>query len=164
MNLIIRLDYLHTISFIGDERVIVRKEKGVIIEDDHRRVIIDPRYKTEHAIVSHAHMDHLRTHAMMSIETYEIMQVRLGTDLGIPVQYGKCIEYNGLEVSLYISGHVMGSAMIKVDGDTEVLYTGDINPRGSLLIDKPKPISCSILVIESTYGSVLLPDLSLIHI
>ncbi len=57
----------------------------------------------------------------------------------------------GIEVELHDAGHVIGSAMVAVDGG-RVLYTGDFNPHGTVTAGRAEPRPCETLIIEATYG------------
>ena len=76
-------------------------------------------------------------------------------------KHNKLIEYNqefkikGLTLRLYTAGHILGSALIHVsDSKTSLLYTGDINLRGTKLLDpaQTENLSANTLITESTYG------------
>ena len=64
-------------------------------------------------------------------------------------EYKERFKVNGFSVELFNAGHLLGSAMIKIG---ELLYTGDFNARGSLLLEKAKPVKAKTLLIESTYA------------
>jgi len=130
---------------------------GIVIEDRGREIVLDPGRRVEYGVVSHAHMDHLRAGSAMTRETLDLMRVRLGTGDALPLRYGEVLDYNGFGVSLHPSGHILGSSMVRVEGDQDLVYTGDLNPDGNTIIEKPVPQRCSTLVIESTYGHVSLP-------
>jgi Cft2 family RNA processing exonuclease len=59
------------------------------------------------------------------------------------------VEVNGLRVSLLDAGHVFGSAMIRVE---DVIYSGDVNPRGGPTCGTCQPQDCECLILEATYG------------
>lgn len=122
---------------------------GIRVQEGEREVVLDPRRRVPHAVVSHGHLDHLAPGAVMTHKTRDVMEVRLGTLDGQGVGYREEVAVNGLPVSLHDAGHVFGSAMIRV-GD--VLYSGDVNPSGGPTCGTCEPQECDILILESTYG------------
>ncbi len=127
---------------------------GVRVQDGGEEVVLDPSRRQPYAVVSHGHLDHLSPGAVMTVETMDIMKVRLGKEDGLGVRYGDGVKVGGMDVSLLDAGHVFGSAMIRV-GDA--LYSGDVNPHGGPTCGTCDPQDCRYLILESTYGR---PDLS----
>ncbi len=79
------------------------------------------------------------------------------------------IEYNwpfepapGIEVEFYDAGHILGAASVAVRvGDVQVVFSGDIGPRGRPLIRDPQPPAAGdVAVCEATYGNRLHPPIS----
>jgi len=65
-------------------------------------------------------------------------------------------ELLGKKVSFFRAGHILGSAMIKVEN---TLYTGDFNLRASRLIESAYTnIKAENLIIESTYADQNFPS------
>ncbi|MEE9163304.1 MAG: hypothetical protein V3U17_00680 [Thermoplasmata archaeon] len=125
-------------------------QKGIRVHQNGRELMLDPRSRQPHAIVSHAHMDHLAPGAYMTPETLDVMKVRMGKKAdGTALPYHQEVEVEGMNVSLSEAGHVFGSAMIRVD---DLLFTGDFNPSGGPTCGTCEPQDCETLVIESTYG------------
>lgn len=122
---------------------------GIRVQDGDREVILDPKSRSPHAVVSHGHLDHLSPGAYMTRETLDVMRVRLGEEDGVGLRYGEEREVNDLDVSLVDAGHVFGSAMIRVE---DVLYSGDVNPSGGPTCGTCQPRDCHTLVLEATYG------------
>ena len=66
---------------------------------------------------------------------------------------------HGYRVRLINAGHILGSAMVMVEGDKKLLYSGDISVRGTKLLDGcERNIHCDTLIMESTYGNEELPS------
>jgi len=66
---------------------------------------------------------------------------------------------HGFNVELFNAGHILGSAMVMVEGEKKVLYTGDISVRGTKLLDGcERDLKCDTLIMESTYGNEELPS------
>lgn len=69
-----------------------------------------------------------------------------------PVTFGDTVELNHIDVTLHSAGHVPGAAMFEFERDTKTLYTGDIHTVEQRLVGGAKPIKCTNLFIEGTYG------------
>jgi metallo-beta-lactamase family protein len=76
-----------------------------------------------------------------------------------PVKYRQQINIaDGIVVTLCDAGHVLGSAMVKIDvnsnGDKKtILFTGDLGRPGRPILPDPSiPEKADYIVIESTYG------------
>ncbi|MDG6220840.1 MAG: MBL fold metallo-hydrolase [Candidatus Thermoplasmatota archaeon] len=124
--------------------------RGIHLEKPGSKVVLDPKKPEEGAIVSHGHMDHLVSGALMTPETRDILEVRKGTPEAMVLPLGERMQWRGMDISFHSAGHVLGSAMIQVD---EVLYTGDFNPEGSFMSSPPKTIKgIGTLIMEGTYG------------
>lgn len=60
---------------------------------------------------------------------------------------------NGLTFTLHESGHVLGGAMIRLEGSKKLLFTGDINTRESKILSGcEKGLRADVLIMEGTYG------------
>lgn len=101
------------------------------------------------AIVTHAHLDHLRGNAHMTEPTRDFLAARLGLVDAKRLDLQKPTQLEGWEVTLHEAGHCLGAAMVEAGG---VLYTGDFNPTPALTAPGARPVQCEVLVIESTYG------------
>jgi putative mRNA 3-end processing factor len=116
---------------------------------------IDFRRRQPRAFVSHAHSDHMARHevAICTPETAALYQLRLGSRRTLELPYRQTIEWAGLRLTTYPSGHCLGSAMLLArDQDQSLLYTGDFKLRPSLTAEPAELPHADILVIESTYG------------
>jgi predicted metal-dependent RNase len=63
---------------------------------------------------------------------------------------------------LHEAGHILGSALVEINEQKRVLYTGDLNTRPTRLLEgAASGLSADALIIESTYGapSDVLPSL-----
>ncbi|MFQ5711096.1 MAG: hypothetical protein ACE5GD_04855 [Candidatus Geothermarchaeales archaeon] len=128
---------------------IQRAGEGILLEIGRRRYAIDKvnEVKADYHIISHAHIDHLPKRLcgkpILSKETAILAKNRGVKGLE---KYGEESE----DVKLFDSGHILGSRAALIEG--EVLYTGDINPRGRLFLKGFRPIKARYLVLEATYG------------
>lgn len=70
----------------------------------------------------------------------------------------------GITVTLHDAGHILGSASVSVRADADgasktLVFSGDIGPRNTPILNDPDPFSQADLVImESTYGGRLHRD------
>ncbi len=70
------------------------------------------------------------------------------------LEYGKEQRLGELKFSLHHAGHILGSSMVRVQGRKTMLFTGDVNNRGTRLLDPAEQgIHAHTLVMESTYGA-----------
>jgi putative mRNA 3-end processing factor len=117
----------------------------------------DARTRSPVAFVSHAHSDHIarHEHVIATPETLALMAHRLGPlEHTTPLEYGKTMKLDALQLECFSAGHVFGSAQIRVtrhDGH-RVVYTGDISLEPALTSQPAEILECETLVIESTFG------------
>jgi len=67
-------------------------------------------------------------------------------------------RHKGIEVDLTPAGHIPGATMFLYRGEKDVLFTGDVQTIGSHLVGPAEPVTCDVLVIESTYAGRDHPD------
>lgn len=116
---------------------------------------IDVRRRQPRAFVSHAHTDHMARHqyALCTPQTAALYQFRMGPRLTHEMPYCRTIEWGGLRLTTYPSGHCLGSAMLLAeDGRQRLLYTGDFKLGESATAKRAQLPQAEILIIESTYG------------
>lgn len=67
---------------------------------------------------------------------------------------------DGLEAEFTPSGHLLGSAFVRLeDGQRSVLFSGDIGRPNDVLLQPPtRPRPADAVVVESTYGDRLHPE------
>ncbi len=140
------------------------------------------RHRPEAVVLSHGHLDHVGAvprlmdslpdvHA--SATTHELTRLLADDTLKIkkcgrwPFNHEDVLRLSqtacvhgmeeftaaGYTVELHRAGHIPGSASIVVDdGDTRLLYTGDVNTRDTRLVERAEePPSADAVVVESTY-------------
>lgn len=74
------------------------------------------------------------------------------------VDFDKPVEVvKGLSFRFYPAGHIIGSAIVKLEHEeTSVVFTGDLGRPHHLVMRAPTPISTAdYLIVESTYGDRL---------
>ena len=124
-------------------------DRGIVVQDGIKELVLDPNKPSAASVVSHGHMDHLTEGGVMTPQTQAILQVRRGTSNAKPLAYNRETHVNGFSVRLRDAGHVYGSAMVRVD---DLLYTGDFNPEGGPTCGRALPEPCETLIVEATYG------------
>ncbi|MNJ98263.1 hypothetical protein D3C87_160260 [compost metagenome] len=117
---------------------------------------IDPWQPVNLAVTTHGHADHVKwgNKAYLCHEhTKPILQHRLG-DLNIQtLPYHKEININGVKLSLYPAGHVIGSAQIRLEYKGEIcVVSGDYKVEYDGISTAFEPVKCHTFVSESTFG------------
>ncbi|MDB5296979.1 MAG: Ribonuclease [Phycisphaerales bacterium] len=132
--------------------------------DDDLRVAGTPLYLDSRrprpvCVVSHAHSDHLPNggvhgHAYATAATAELAEYRVGMTAVTRLGYRTDHAFDpDTRLRLTPAGHVLGSAMVRVERpEGSLLYTGDFKLRPSLTVEQADPEPADVLVMESTYG------------
>ncbi len=120
---------------------------------------MDARRPKPFAVVSHAHSDHTARHEsfLATPPTIDFIRIRLGDAVarrGIPLNYRETYQHGPLTIQLYPAGHVLGSAMVRVETPSgeSLLYTGDFKTRPGLAAEPIEIPQADTLVMESTFG------------
>ena len=137
---------------------------GVSVEYGCTELIFDPRRNSHFyskVFVTHAHYDHSKGFSFRDCEKVSTKETK-----EIVAAYGKEISHwkalpirsrvkiDDLEVVSHNAGHVLGSSLFEViTPEGNVAYTGDLQLKDSFTLKGAEPVSCDILVIESTFGS-----------
>ncbi len=94
---------------------------------------------------------HMRRHRKSYFSLKDIESVLNHSHI---LEYGQGTKLGNLNFSLHPAGHILGSSMIRVQGKKSILFTGDVNNRGTRLLDPAEQgIHAHTLVMESTYGA-----------
>jgi Cft2 family RNA processing exonuclease len=119
---------------------------------------IDPPAPALRAVLSHAHADHAAAghgEVWATPETLAIYRLRNPDWAGTarPLAYGESVKDGRASLQLFPSGHILGSAQVRVEGPGgSVLYTGDFR-RGSARTAVPAAAPrADVLVTETTFG------------
>ncbi len=120
------------------------------------QLFLDSPRPAELAFVSHAHSDHTARHRQViaTAATLELLSRRVGApQVPFPAPFRKPFFIGALELELFPSGDALGAAQLRatVNGQ-RIVYTGDLNPAGSLTAEPCEVAACDVLVIESTFG------------
>ena len=118
---------------------------------------IDPWQPVERAVITHAHGDHARwgSNAYLgSREGLGVLRTRLGPAANIrAVDWGECVDMNGVRVSLHPAGHILGSAQVRVEYRGEVwVASGDYKTAPDPTCAPFELVRCHTFITESTFG------------
>lgn len=118
---------------------------------------LDPWLPVDYAIISHGHADHARggmTHYLCQTDSKAILKHRLGHDINVEsLDYNVPIMVNGVQVSFFPAGHVIGSAQIRLEyKGYVVVFTGDYKVKSDNLTVPFEPVKCHEFITESTFG------------
>ncbi len=141
----------------------VRKSRGVIVEYGGSGVAFDPSNSSTYPVfVSHAHADHASAFKIQSISkyatepTYRLLEILGWKKLKnwLPLSVGETVKIDDIEVTAHNAGHVLGAVQFEVSTpEGTLLYTGDFSLDNSYTMKAAEPLSCDILVIETTFGA-----------
>jgi putative mRNA 3-end processing factor len=121
---------------------------------------IDPLRPVERAIITHAHADHARpghAHVLATRETLAVMRTRMGAERAGDVQQELALReplvHNGVIITLYPAGHVLGAAQIRLNyqGATAVI-SGDYKRQPDPTTIPFEPVPCDVFITEATFG------------
>ncbi len=118
---------------------------------------IDPWKKVARAVITHAHSDHARPGSERYLTTTDgrhVLQSRMGPAAVIDaIDYGTEILINGVRVSLFPAGHVLGSAQVRVEYRGEVwVVSGDYKMTADATCRTFEPVVCHTFITECTFG------------
>ena len=120
---------------------------------------IDPIMPVDKAFVTHGHSDHARAGhgaVLATQRTLDIMGIRYGEDFCGSTQaavLGETIVVNGVRVTFYPAGHVLGSAQIAVEADgMRIVVSGDYKRSPDPTCEAFEPVVCDVFITEATFG------------
>lgn len=120
---------------------------------------IDPVRPVDRALITHGHADHARAgsnHVLATSQTLDIMRIRFGKHYARTSQiadYGKPLNINGVTVTFYPAGHVLGSAQIAVEYQgTRIVASGDYKRVADKTCAPFEPVACDVFITEATFG------------
>lgn len=118
---------------------------------------IDPWKPVDKAIITHAHSDHARwgmRHYLAHTLSENVLRYRLSQDISLEtLDYHQTITINGVSISLYPAGHIIGSAQVKLSykGETWIV-SGDYKLEDDHISTPFEPVACHTFITESTFG------------
>ena len=118
---------------------------------------VDVRRRQPRGFVSHAHTDHIAPHvlAYCTPETGVLYRHRLGAGRNfVPMPFGEPIAIGEYRLTAIPAGHILGSAMLLVEGEGKsLLYTGDFKLGPSATAGEATIPEVDVLIMECTFGS-----------
>jgi Cft2 family RNA processing exonuclease len=152
----------------------VRRGTGIHLRYGEVQLALDTGIPGLTTLLSHAHSDHigdlhLAKQVITTQETLDALAARgeKVTQEIRNVRYNETLGQIGAYITPLNAGHVIGSAMFKIEFDDglSVLYTGDFNAVDSIVHVAAEPVHADVLITEATYGTPqwIFPDRSAIH-
>ena len=120
-------------------------------------VYIDAWQPVNKVLVTHAHSDHARwgsDHYLCHKLSAPVLQWRLGDGNTIEsVDYDQPLMINGVRFSFHPAGHIIGSAQIRVEYQSDVwVVSGDYKLEDDGISTPFEPLKCDVFISESTFG------------
>ena len=122
-------------------------------------VFVDPPQARTRAIITHGHSDHARYGhgaVLATADTIAVMQERYGPDCAgsfQAVDYGEPVRIDGVTVTLYPAGHILGSAQVLLEYEGQrIVVTGDYKRLPDATAHPFELVACDLLVTEATFG------------
>src|SRR5947209_10607977 len=117
---------------------------------------IDPWRAVEKAVITHAHSDHARwgsNYYLCHTDTRPLLQQRLGNNYYQPIGWNEPVYFNGVRLTLFPAGHIIGSSQVKVEYKGEIwVVSGDYKLENDGLSGQFEPIKCHHFISESTFA------------
>ena len=117
---------------------------------------IDPWQPVEKALITHGHSDHARwgnQYYLCHTFTKPILQLRLGEQHYQTLEWNETIYFNGVSVSFFPAGHIIGSSQIRIEHKGEVwVVSGDYKTEDDGISGSYEPVKCNTFITESTFG------------
>jgi Cft2 family RNA processing exonuclease len=115
---------------------------------------LDATRVKDFSFVSHAHTDHATRHrkVLATPPTLMLLEHRRGRTQAVTVPFNQPLILSNHQVTLFPSGHILGSAQILIEGDRRLVYTGDFKLHPGACARPSEVRACDILVMESTFG------------
>lgn len=118
---------------------------------------IDPWHPVEKAVITHAHADHAKwghSFYLSHEDSESILRYRLDQDIKLEtLSYGEHLVVNGVDISMFPAGHIIGSAQIRLEYQGEVwVVSGDYKLEDDNFCAPFEPVKCHTFITESTFG------------
>ena len=118
---------------------------------------IDPWGPVEHAVITHAHGDHLHAGSAeyyLSSAGMGVARRRLPAQSQlVPVHYGESIVLGDTRVSLHPAGHILGSSQVRVEyGDQVWVVSGDYKRDPDPTCQLFEVVPCDVFISEATFA------------
>ena len=119
----------------------------------------DPGGPVRRAVIAHAHGDHARLGAgsyLCAVASASLLLRRFGTGGVIESKpYGETVTIGDVRVSFHPAGHILGSAQVRVAGESGVWVVAGAHKRQPAPPCPPfEPVRCDTFITESTFGPI----------
>ena len=131
-------------------------EKNGVCLSAGKEIFVDAAgVQGQNVLVTHAHSDHCRltssTSYFMTPETLALASPKKNVNVQVK-NFGEKFHVNGFDVSMHPSGHILGSAQLRIANGVEAVVTSDFKLQESLLLKGAEILPCEVLLIETTFG------------
>jgi len=120
---------------------------------------VDPSRAVDRAVITHGHSDHARaghTSVLATLETVEIMKIRMGPDCAQSFQsmpFGERSSVNGVDVRLAPAGHILGAAQVVLEWNGQrAVVSGDYKRASDPTCPDFELVPCDVFVTEATFA------------
>lgn len=117
---------------------------------------IDPWRGVDRAVITHAHSDHARWGSKFYLchhDTKPLLEQRLGPNHYQTAGWNEPLYLNGVRLTLFPAGHIIGSSQIRVEHNGESwVISGDYKLENDGLSGVFEPVKCHNFITESTFG------------
>ena len=121
---------------------------------------LDPKEPVISAVISHAHGDHAvggNQNVYCTKPTMVFMQHRYKKFAAVNFivkEYSKSFELNGVVISFYPAGHMLGSSLILMEyKGVKYLYTGDYKLEADDTCEPIEFVNADVLITETTFAN-----------
>ena len=137
-----------------DDDLVVARPQGLYCPPGD--FYIDPWRPVSHAVITHAHGDHLRAghgHYLATADGAGVLRARVGDVDLQALAYGERVVHRGVTLSLHPAGHVLGSAQVRLEhGGRTWVVSGDYKTGPDATCPPFEPVRCDTFITESTFG------------
>ena len=118
---------------------------------------VDPIRGVDRAVVTHAHGDHVHRGSaayLCANSGKGLLAERLGGDAKVAgLAFGEPLKMNGVTLSFYPAGHILGSSQIRIEQGGEVwVVSGDYKRQRDPSCEEFELVGCDTFITESTFG------------
>ncbi|RYY34183.1 MAG: exonuclease [Sphingobacteriaceae bacterium] len=120
---------------------------------------LDPTQPAKTAVISHAHADHAvagNNEVFCTEPTAAFMELRYAKNAAKVfnmVPYGQSFNVNGVQISFFSAGHILGSAQVLMEYQgVKYLYTGDFKLQPDTTCEPLEWVRADVLITESTFA------------
>ena len=118
---------------------------------------IDPLKPVRRAVITHAHADHARSGAgevYTASAGLPVLTHRIGQPADLTgLDYGQPIEIGETCLTLFPAGHILGSAIVRIESEQGVWgLSGDFKRAADPTCQAFQPFDCDVWLSECTFG------------